>query len=113
MGNIHKDNIILLLDNYGDDSRKLHNSFKLAGKNYPVFVIDEDGFLPEDVTSVFGYFLGDFKNAENIPGKPRYFNQIRISKILVFQRRHKTAEICIPTEQKITSGVNAPQAAYR
>ena len=45
MGNILKDNIVLLLDNYGEDSQKLHNSFKLAGKNYPVFVIEEDGFL--------------------------------------------------------------------
>ena len=78
MGNILKDNIVLLLDNYGEDSQKLHNSFKLAGKNYPVFVIEEDGFLPEDVTSVFSYFLGDFKNAKNIPGKPLYFNRIKV-----------------------------------
>lgn len=78
MGNTVKDNIILLLDNYGEDSKKLHNSFKLAGKNYPVFVIEEDGFLPEDVTSVFSYFLGDFKNAKNVPGKPLYFNQIKV-----------------------------------
>ncbi len=78
MGNTVKDNIILLLDNYGEDSKKLHNSFKLAGKNYPVFVIEEDGFLPEDVTSVFSYFLGDFKTAKNVPGKPLYFNQIKV-----------------------------------
>ena len=78
MGNTVKDNIILLLDNYGEDSKKLHTSFKLAGKNYPVFVIDDDGFLPEGVTSVFGYFLGEFKTGKNIPGKPRYFNQITV-----------------------------------
>ncbi len=78
MGNTVKDNIILLLDFYGEDSRKLHDSFKLAGKNYPVFVIDDDGYLPEGVTSVFGYFLGEFKAGENIPGKPRYFNQITV-----------------------------------
>jgi len=78
MGNTVKDNIILLLDFYGEDSRKLHDSFKLAGKSYPVFVIDDDGFLPDDVISVFGYFLGEFKAGENIPGKPRYFNQITV-----------------------------------
>jgi hypothetical protein len=78
MGNTVKDNIILLLENYGEDSKKLHESFMLAGKNYPVFVIEEDGFLPEDVTSVFSYFLGDFKNAKNVPGKPLYFNQIKV-----------------------------------
>lgn len=78
MGNTVKDNIVLLLDNYGDDSKKLHNSFKLAGKNYPVFVIEDDGFLPEDVTSVFSYFLGDFKEAKSVPGRPLYFNQIKV-----------------------------------
>ncbi|MBQ8634008.1 MAG: accessory Sec system glycosylation chaperone GtfB [Lachnospiraceae bacterium] len=70
------DDIVLLLDNYGEDSKKLHTSFLQAGRNYPVFVIEEDGFLPEGVTSVFGFFLGNFTNAEKVPGKPRYFNQI-------------------------------------
>lgn len=70
--------VVLLLDNYGIESENLHTSFKLAGKDYPVAVIEEDGFLPEDVISVFGYFLGDFKTADNIPGKPRYFNQIQV-----------------------------------
>lgn len=72
------DNIVLLLDNYGEDSKKLHTSFQLTGRQYPVFVLEEDGFLPEGVISVFGYFLGDFKTAENAPGKPRYFNQIQV-----------------------------------
>lgn len=68
--------VVLLFDNYGIESENLHTSFKLAGKEYPVAVIEDDGFLPEDVISVFGYFLGDFKKAKNIPGRPRYFNQI-------------------------------------
>ena len=75
---IEADNIVLLMDNYGEDSKKLHTSFLQAGKNYPVFVIEDDGFLPEGVTSVFGYFLGDFDNLEIVPGKPRYFNQITV-----------------------------------
>ena len=66
------DNIVLLLDNYGEDSKKLHTSFLQTGKNYPVFVIEEDGFLPEGVVSVFGCFLGKFT------GKPRYFNRITV-----------------------------------
>ena len=43
-------------------------------------IIEDDGFLPEGVMSVYEYFLGDFKNAKNIPGKPRYFNQITVPK---------------------------------
>jgi accessory Sec system glycosyltransferase GtfB len=93
MGNIVKDNIILLLDNYGEDSKKLHNSFKLAGKNYPVFVIEEDGFLPEDVTSVFSYFLGDFKNNKNVPGKPLYFNQIKVPEFWEISGNNSTGSV--------------------
>lgn len=76
MENAVRDNIILLLDNYGEESRKLHQSFLQAGREYPVFVIDDDGFLPDGVFSVFGYFLGAFSKGKNVPGKPRYFNQI-------------------------------------
>lgn len=72
------DNIVLLLDNYGEDSKKLHTSFVMTGKKYPVFVIEEDGFLPKGVTSIFSYFLGAFSKTENVPGKPRYFNQITV-----------------------------------
>ncbi len=77
MGKSYKtEGIVLLFENYLQDSRKLHTSFKLAGKSYPVVVIDDDGFLPNKVESVYGYFLGEFKKGNNIPGKPRYFNQI-------------------------------------
>ena len=72
------DNIVLLMDSYGEDSKKLYTSFVMAGKKYPAFVIEDDGFLPEGVTSVFGYFLGKFEPSETVPGKPRYFNQITV-----------------------------------
>ncbi len=79
MGNVTKsDNIVLLFDNYSQDSKNLHTSFKLAGKEYPAVVIEEDGFLPDDVISVFSYFLGEYSKSETVPGKPRYFNQIKI-----------------------------------
>lgn len=73
-----QENVVLLFDTYHEDSRSLHDSFKQAGCFYPAVVIDEDGFLPEDVQSVFGYFLGDFRNAPGSFGRPRYFNQIPI-----------------------------------
>lgn len=70
--------VILLLDNYSLDSQNLHTSFQMAGKDYPAVVIEDDGFLPENVMSVFGFFLGDYKEGKNIPGEPRYFNQITV-----------------------------------
>lgn len=75
---IRSDQIVLLLDDYSSDSQKLHQSFRLAGYEYPAAVIEDDGFLPEGVMSVYGFFLGDFKAEESLPGVPRYFNQITV-----------------------------------
>lgn len=73
-----RNDVVVLLDNYNNDSQNLHTSFRLSGLDYPVVVIEEDGFLPDDVMSVFGYFLGDFTANKQLPGKPRYFNQITV-----------------------------------
>lgn len=79
MGNsIKTDNVVLLFDVYNQDSQNLHTSFQLAGKEYLTAVIDDDGFLPEGVISIYGYFLGEFVRNDKVPGKPRYFNQIPV-----------------------------------
>lgn len=79
MGNsIKTDKVVLLFDVYNQDSINLHTSFKLAGKDYIAAVIDDDGFLPEGVLSIYGYFLGEFEKSERVTGKPRYFNQIQV-----------------------------------
>lgn len=79
MGNsITTDKVVLLFDVYNQDSKNLHTSFQLAGKDYTVAVIDDDGFLPEGVLSIYGYFLGEFEKSERVTGKPRYFNQIQV-----------------------------------
>lgn len=69
---------VLLLDNYGEDSEMLHQSFRSSGFTGPVIVIGDDGFFPEDVISVYQYFCGDFRKSSKVPGKARYFNQIDI-----------------------------------
>lgn len=71
-------NVMLLMDNFGPESRKLYDSFRGIGVDCPVAVMEEDGFLPEDVTSVYGFFLGDFKNASGGLGRSRYFNEIKV-----------------------------------
>ena len=70
--------VVLLLDNYGEDSRMLHQSFCSSGFTGPVIVIEDDGFFPEDVISVYQYFSGEFQKSGRVPGKARYFNQIHI-----------------------------------
>lgn len=69
---------VLLLDNYGEDSAMLHQSFRRAGFQGPVVVIEDDGFFPEDVISGYQYFCGDFGKSPKVPGKARYFNQINV-----------------------------------
>lgn len=67
---------VLLLDNYGERSQMLHQSFRSAGFTGPVVVIEDNGFFPEDVISVYQYFCGDFRKNSRVSGKARYFNQI-------------------------------------
>lgn len=77
MGEVNKtEDIVFLFENYNCDSEKLHTSFKMAGMDYPTAVIDDDGFLPDGVESVYGFFLGEFKSNET--RKPRYFNEITV-----------------------------------
>ena len=77
-GTIRFNDAILLLDHYGQDSQALHTSLKLAGFGGPAVVIEDDGFLPEDVMSVYGFFLGDFKAASGKRARPKYFNEITV-----------------------------------
>lgn len=75
------DGIVLLLDDYSAESKKLHTSFKLSEIEVTTLVINDDGFIPDDVISVYNVLLGDFsEHNSDIPGKPRYFNQIDVPK---------------------------------
>ena len=44
---------ILLFDSYSPDSRRLHDSFRLAGCKCSAVILEENDFLPEGVLSVF------------------------------------------------------------
>lgn len=70
------DKVILFFDRYSDGSRKLHESFRISGCEYPVLVIEEDGFLPEGVRSIYGYFLKNFE----LKGSPKRYNDISLEK---------------------------------
>lgn len=73
-----KENVILLMDRFDAESRKLYESFRKIGADCPVAVIEDDGFLPGDVMSVYGFFLGDFAQAPGSLGRSRYFNEIKV-----------------------------------
>ncbi len=72
------DRIALLFEDFSKDSKNLYESMRLAGFQGPTIVLNEDGFLPEGAISIYGYFMGDYKNAPNSFGRSRYFNEIQV-----------------------------------
>lgn len=69
--------ITLLLDSFSSESRNLYESFVHAKVKCNAFVIEENGFLPDGIESIYGFFMGDFSKEKELPLKPLYFNQIK------------------------------------
>lgn len=79
MGEFNRANdIVLLLDRFSDDGKKLYESLKLSGVEAQTIVIEDDGFLPEGVVSVFEYYLGNYGQSKKYPGRPLYFNEVEV-----------------------------------
>lgn len=68
--------ILNLYDGYDGKTQDLHRSLKIAGFNHQTLVIEDDGFLPEDVQSVFFSYLKD--EEESLTYKPVFFNEISV-----------------------------------
>ncbi len=85
--------ITLLFDTFSNESRNLYESFKNTGADFTAAVIEDDGFLPDDVTSVYGFFLGDFSKSDMIPGKPLYFNEIKIPEYWRIEGNNSSAKV--------------------
>lgn len=66
--------MINLFDSYNQASWDLHYSLVRSGYDHPTIAINDDGFLPEDVTSPYLYYTG-FAEAT---GHPLYFNQVPV-----------------------------------
>lgn len=68
---------ILLVEEFSEDSRRLWESLRQAKCADRAITLSENGFLPEGVTSVYGYFLGGYSGKEG-KERPRYFNEISV-----------------------------------
>ena len=64
---------VLLLDNFNEDSFMLYESMRKSGFKGLVLTLGDDGYLPEDVYSIYTCFLGN-KDC----GRPRYFDEIAV-----------------------------------
>lgn len=60
---------VVLLDNFDEDSQMLYQSMRSSGFSGPIITFSDDGYLPEDVMSIYKYYCGKKEG-----GKPRYFN---------------------------------------
>ncbi|XCP84472.1 accessory Sec system glycosylation chaperone GtfB [Roseburia hominis] len=85
-----QNNVVLLFDNFSTDSQALLDSFQIAGYECPAVVIEDDGFLPDGVMSVYGSFLGDFKGDG---ARPKYFNQVKIPDYWQIRGTNNSGEI--------------------
>ena len=89
--------ITLLFDFFSMESRNLYESFKNAGVSFTAAVIEDDGFLPDDVVSVYGYFCADGSLREE---KPRYFNQIDIPDYWRIEGSNSNARVMDKTKER-------------
>ena len=92
--------ITLLFDTFSLESKNLLESFKNAGAAFHAAVIEDDGFLPDDVMSVYGFFLGDYRKADSLPGKPLYFNQIQIPDYWRIEGDNSSAKVMDRTRER-------------
>lgn len=65
--------MINLFENYNQETQELHQSLKRAGYNHFTIVINDDGFLPDDVTSPYRFFAA-YQIYED--DTPAFFNDI-------------------------------------
>ncbi len=87
------DKITLLLETFSRESENLYLSMKNSNMNFLPVVVEDDGFLPDGVESVYGFFMGDYKNAPGIKGTPLYFNQISIPDYWRFEGNNSYAHV--------------------
>lgn len=66
--------MISLFDTYNQASWDLQYSLVRSGYELTTIVVEDDGFLPEDVTSPYLYYTG----FEGIKGRALYFNQLSV-----------------------------------
>ena len=86
--------IILLFDRYSANSHNLYKSFRQAGYDGPAIVIEDEGFLPDGVNSIYSFFLGDFKKILGDMARPKYFWEIVVPEYWKISENDKGGTIC-------------------
>ncbi|MEB7408313.1 accessory Sec system glycosylation chaperone GtfB [Mammaliicoccus sciuri] len=67
----------------------LYKSFQFSGINRETIVIEEDGFLPEGISTPYQFFA----NNGQMPIKPLFFNQVEIPRFWMIEANNESAVI--------------------
>ncbi len=107
--------MINLFDTYDQNSWDLHYSLLMSGYQNTTIALNDDGFLPEDVTSPFQFFTGFDQVTE---GRPLYFNEVPIpefweiagnnnqAEILDYDRKRGEIHYTQPTHKRLVKAVD-------
>lgn len=81
--------MIHLIDTYHQSSWDLHFSLLCSGYHNPTIVLNDDGFLPDDVTSPYRFFT----DYDTVKGQALYFNQVKTPAFWEIRGDNSQAEI--------------------
>lgn len=83
------DRMINLFEYFNLPSAELYQSLQLAGNNHPTIVIEDDGFLPDNIITPYRYFA----NYHPEPTKALYFNAVKKPKYWEIDGNNSEAHI--------------------
>lgn len=64
-----------IFETYDQAAQDLHYSLVMSGFLHPTVILNENGFLPDSVTTPYAFFMGE---EQAIDRPARYFNQIKV-----------------------------------
>lgn len=82
--------MITLFEDFSLESAALYQSLKLAGNETPTIVMEDDGFLPDDIITPYQYFA---KYQPTPQDKPKYFNAVPIPKFWEIEGNNESASV--------------------
>lgn len=100
--------MISLFDWYDQDTSDLHYSLKAAGYDMPTIVLDETGFLPDDVMSPYSYYAQWSKE-----GKACYFNEVPVDAYEEIAGNNNEASVLVDNQPKAKIYFQSPGSSER
>lgn len=82
--------MITLFEYFNGSARELYSSLKIAGAKLPTFVLEDDGFLPDDIMTPYKLFSQYQPESSN---RPIYFNAVPIPKYWEIEGSNESAAI--------------------